>query len=81
MTDQERDYEISHNEAVWVTKRWVLDIGSIAMWVIAPFINDETSWKVAEYFGKRGHYLKVGRLKYNWKDFDDVQAIYRDKFK
>ncbi len=81
MTNEQKDYELAHNEPVWVRRQWVLDIGKVVMRFIAPFINEETAWKVGEYFGKRGHYLKVGKLTYNWKDFENVQQIYREQFK
>lgn len=76
MTAEQIEAELKNNEARFIQRPVIIAIGRVVVSVTALFANDETIDNLCEWFAKRSNYLKVGRIKYGWRDFEEVRKIH-----
>jgi hypothetical protein len=76
MTDEQRAYELEHNEPVWCYHH-VLRFFARAIINACAIVGMEEGnlEKLVDWFSKRTKYLKVGKLRYDWRAFDYVNKL------
>ena len=79
MTEEQIEAELRNNEPRLVERPFVVPLGRLVVWLVAPFADDRTIDRICQWFGKRAHNLKVGRITYSWRDFDAVRQIWADE--